>query len=191
MVHVAINRLKQDILIQVAHTTFIVYSPSSVPLPRSPSTELSYFPILPKEKVPFMLAYGLTGDWGPVLSPPGRPAANYLKTPAAHAKCRRRFQAEVRAGRMIGGPGGARTSFRRPLLIWIYAVINQERPRPPGHLPPHTPTALRVWHRVINRNRGLSIQYIMNRLPAVRSPIFVDASTSSGPPLYEFISREL
>ena len=52
-----------------------------------------------------MLAYGLTGEWGPVLPPPGRPATNYLKTPAAHAKCRRRFQAEVRAGRMIGGPG--------------------------------------------------------------------------------------
>ena len=52
-----------------------------------------------------MLAYGLTGERGPKLPPPGRPAANYLKTPTARNKCRRRFQLEVRAGRMIGGPG--------------------------------------------------------------------------------------
>ena len=70
--------------------------------------------------------------------------------------------------------------FCRPLLIWIYAEINQDRPRPSGHLPPHARAALRVWHRVIHRNRGLSFEYIMNRFPAVRSPIFVDASTSWG-----------
>ena len=52
-----------------------------------------------------MLAYGLTGEWGPELPPPGRPAPNYLKTPDAREKCRKRFQSEVRAGRMIGGPG--------------------------------------------------------------------------------------
>ena len=40
-----------------------------------------------------------------MLPPPGRPAKNYLKTPVAREKCRRRFQSEVRAGRMIGGPG--------------------------------------------------------------------------------------
>ena len=70
--------------------------------------------------------------------------------------------------------------FCRPLLIWIYAEINQQRPRPLGHLPPHARAALRVWHRVIHRNRGLSFEYIMNRFPAVRTPIFVDASTSWG-----------
>ena len=70
--------------------------------------------------------------------------------------------------------------FCRPLLTWIYAEINRERPRPLGHLSPHARVALRVWHRVIRRNRGLSFDYIMSRFPAVRSPIFVDASTSWG-----------
>ena len=52
-----------------------------------------------------MLAYGLRGEWGPVLPTPNRIAPNYLGSPEARHKCRLRFQSEVRAGRMIGGPG--------------------------------------------------------------------------------------
>ena len=53
-----------------------------------------------------MLAYGLRGDWGPELPPPNRPATNYLG--AARHNCRLRFEKEIRAGRMIGGPGWTR-----------------------------------------------------------------------------------
>ena len=64
---------------------------------------------LPKKPaVLHMLAYGLRGDWGPDLPPPNRSAANYLG--AARINCRHRFQKEVRAGRMIGGPGWTHSS---------------------------------------------------------------------------------
>ena len=63
-----------------------------------------------KSSVLHMLAYGLRGDWGPELPPPNRPAANYLG--AALANCRRQFVKEVRAGRMIGGPGWTRNHVR-------------------------------------------------------------------------------
>ena len=40
------------------------------------------------------------------MAPPNRPAANYLG--AARRNCRLRFEKEVRAGRMTGGPGWTR-----------------------------------------------------------------------------------
>ena len=52
-----------------------------------------------------MLAYGLRGEWGSEFPPPNQPAPNYLGSREARHKCRLRFQSEVRAGRMIGGPG--------------------------------------------------------------------------------------
>ena len=51
------------------------------------------------------LAYGLQGEWGPTFPPPNRAATNYLGTPAARRKCHLRFQSEVAACRMVGGPG--------------------------------------------------------------------------------------
>ena len=53
-----------------------------------------------------MLAYGLRGDKGPELLPLNYPAANYFG--AARRNCRLRFEKEVRAGRMTGGPGWTR-----------------------------------------------------------------------------------
>ena len=52
-----------------------------------------------------MLAFGLRGDWGHTFPTPNCIAPNFLKCDAARAKCRLRFKSEVRAGRMIGGPG--------------------------------------------------------------------------------------
>ena len=40
--------------------------------------------------------------------------------------------------------------------------------------------ALLVWHKVLQRNRGLTLDYILNRNPAVSTPIFVDAFSSWG-----------
>ena len=80
-----------------------------LPLFRSPAQlSLNRAFLLPhptKTAVLEMLAYGLQGEWGPTFPPPNRPAANYLGTTVARRKCRLRFQSEVAAGRMIGGPG--------------------------------------------------------------------------------------
>ena len=59
-----------------------------------------------------MLAYGLKGEWGPNLPPPGRTAANYLGSQAARGECRLRFKSEILAGRMLGGPGWTREVVR-------------------------------------------------------------------------------
>ena len=80
-----------------------------LPLFRSPAQlSLNRAFLLPhptKTAVLEMLAYGLQGEWGATFPPPNRPAANYLGTDDARQKCRLRFQSEVAAGRMIGGPG--------------------------------------------------------------------------------------
>ena len=80
-----------------------------LPLFRSPAllqrNRDFFIPHPDKEAVLHMLAYGLRGDWGPKFPPPNRPAPNYLGPPEAIRKCRCRFQSEVRAGRMVGGPG--------------------------------------------------------------------------------------
>ena len=38
--------------------------------------------------------------------------------------------------------------------------------------------ALRIWHLVLSRNRGLHFDFILGRLPEMTVPIFVDASSS-------------
>ena len=57
-----------------------------------------------KEDVLDMLANGLRGNWQ-ILQIPGISAPNFLKSDIAREKCRKRFESEVRIGRMIGGPG--------------------------------------------------------------------------------------
>ena len=70
--------------------------------------------------------------------------------------------------------------FCRPLLAGIFGVIDRNQLKNVVELPPYTIAALRVWRKVISRNRGLPFNYILNRFPAVRIPIFVDASTTWG-----------
>ena len=70
--------------------------------------------------------------------------------------------------------------FCRPLLSCVSSLIVEDKPTAHIAVPPFTLTALRVWHLVLQRNRGLSFLYIMNKYPAVSLPIFVDASTSWG-----------
>ena len=62
----------------------------------------------------------------------------------------------------------------------MFSLISEEKPTAHIAVPPFTRTALRIWHLVLLRNRGLSFSYIMNKYPAVSLPIFVDASTSWG-----------
>ena len=58
-----------------------------------------------KSEVLSMLANGLRGHWAPQLPRPNHTAANYLGSAAARLQCRLRFKKEVKAGRMVGGPG--------------------------------------------------------------------------------------
>ena len=101
------------------------------PLFRSPAllhlNRALFLPLSHREAVLHMLAYGLRGEWGPVLPPPNRIAPNYLGSPEARHKCRPQFQSEVRAGRMIGGPGWtqSRGSSLTPDMAGItYATTN-------------------------------------------------------------------
>ena len=70
--------------------------------------------------------------------------------------------------------------FCRPLLSCLFSLIVEDKPTAQVAVPPFTRTALRIWHKVLLRNRGLSFLYIMNKYPAVSLSIFVDASTSWG-----------
>ena len=80
-----------------------------LPLFRSPAqTNLNDKFLIPhdtKTAVLNMLAFGLRGDWGITFPTPNCAAPNFLKCDSARTKCRLRFKSEVRAGRMIGGPG--------------------------------------------------------------------------------------
>ena len=62
----------------------------------------------------------------------------------------------------------------------MFSLVVQDKPATQITVPPFTLTALRIWHKVLQRNRGLSFQYVRNRYPAVSAPILVDASTSWG-----------
>ena len=70
--------------------------------------------------------------------------------------------------------------FGRPLLSCLYSAVVNDDPSanvPITHL---MRSALGVWFRIISRNRGLQYRFILNELPVVKTPIFVDASTSWG-----------
>ena len=95
-----------------------------------------------------MLAYGLRGDWGAELPPPNRPAANYLG--AALNNCRTRFQKEVQAGRMIGGPGWTREHVRWFLQSDFYVT-------PCGAVPMDDDPFGRIVHYYIHEFDGLSL----------------------------------
>ena len=81
--------------------------------------------------------------------------------------------------------------FCRPLLAGVYALINREQPNTPVVLTQYARAAAMVWRKVVQCNRGLPFDYVMNKYPAVKTPIFVDASSSwgiGGVHGYEFFS---
>ena len=70
--------------------------------------------------------------------------------------------------------------FGRPLLTFLSAYI---RPSDPHVILPLTDMmsiCLQVWRLLISRNRGLHFDFILNKLPVMRPPLFVDASLSGG-----------
>ena len=70
--------------------------------------------------------------------------------------------------------------FGRPLLSCLYSAIVNKDPSAKVPITHLMRSALGVWFRIISRNRGLPYKFILNELPVVKSPIFVDASTSWG-----------
>ena len=70
--------------------------------------------------------------------------------------------------------------FCRPLLRLLSHAIVRNNPAARVRVTPSMLAALKVWHRVLERNRGLPYRYILNRLPPATSPIYVDAATSTG-----------
>ena len=70
--------------------------------------------------------------------------------------------------------------FGRPLLSCLYAAVVRDDPSAKVPITHLLRSALGVWFRIISRNRGLQYRFILNELPVVKTPIFVDASTSWG-----------
>ena len=70
--------------------------------------------------------------------------------------------------------------FGRPLLSCLYSAIVNDDPSAKVPITHLMRSALGVWFRIISRNRGLPYKFILNELPVVKLPIFVDASTSWG-----------
>ena len=81
--------------------------------------------------------------------------------------------------------------FCRPLLSCLAHHIVRDEPSALVSLTPLMTVALRIWHLVMSRNRGLRFDFILGKLPRVASPIFVDASSPwgcGGVHGYEFFS---
>ena len=68
----------------------------------------------------------------------------------------------------------------RPLLSCRYSAIVNDDPSAQVPITQLMRSALGVWFRIISRNRGLPYRFILNELPVVKTPVFVDASTSWG-----------
>ena len=58
-----------------------------------------------KEKILYNLRYGFRADWAPSMPSTFPTPPNFFNSPVAIQKCRARFDAEIRAGRMLGGVG--------------------------------------------------------------------------------------
>ena len=70
--------------------------------------------------------------------------------------------------------------FCRPLLSCPALHIVRDKPSAQVPLTPLMVVALRIWHLVLSRNRGLHFDFILGKLPKIVMPIFVDASSSWG-----------
>ena len=70
--------------------------------------------------------------------------------------------------------------FGRPLLTFIAHQIDSSKPSSVILISPLLRIGLLIWRAILTRNRGLPYAYIMDSLPKVKTPIFVDASKSIG-----------
>ena len=68
--------------------------------------------------------------------------------------------------------------FGRPFLAHLTTAMTGVKPNENIVLPTQAKMGLRIWSRILMRNKGASFDFVSNRLPRSGYDIFVDASTS-------------
>ena len=92
-----------------------------------------------KGKILYNLQFGFRADWAPSMPPAFPTPPNFFNSPEAIAKCRARFDAEIRAGRMLGGVGWSAKDIRNFLGRSFYTT-------PCGAVPKNNDPAGRIIH---------------------------------------------
>ena len=92
-----------------------------------------------KEKILYNLQFGFRADWAPEMPSTISSPPNFFNTPDALEKCRTRFDAEMRSGRMIGGVGWSSRNVKQFLRRNFYTI-------PCGAVPKNNDPAGRIIH---------------------------------------------
>ena len=70
--------------------------------------------------------------------------------------------------------------FGRPFLAHLTNAMSGTKPNEEIVLSPQTKMGLKVWFCILYQNKGISFDFVLNRLPRTEFCIFADASTSWG-----------
>ena len=70
--------------------------------------------------------------------------------------------------------------FGRPFLAALSKVCTRRTQKESILIPDEVRHGLFIWNRILNRNKGIAMDFVLNRLPKATSNIWVDASTSWG-----------
>ena len=70
--------------------------------------------------------------------------------------------------------------FGRPFLSQLTNAMSGASSMQEIVLSRQTKLGLKVWRRILTLNKGISFDYVLDRLPRTEYDIFVDASTSWG-----------
>ena len=70
--------------------------------------------------------------------------------------------------------------FGRPFLAHLTMLMAGKGKKDPIAISPLVRQSLHIWDVILKRNKGLSMDFILKRIPQAHYNIFVDASTSWG-----------
>ena len=70
--------------------------------------------------------------------------------------------------------------FGRPFLAHLTNAMVDRTTKDEIRLSNMTKESLKIWEQILLRNKGVSFDFVLNKLPHAKSNIFVDASTSWG-----------
>ena len=70
--------------------------------------------------------------------------------------------------------------FGRPFLAHLTMAMSDTKEKTPIRLSPVARWGLRIWDLILRKNKGLGMDFLLNRIPRHTDDIFVDASTSWG-----------
>ena len=68
--------------------------------------------------------------------------------------------------------------FGRPFLAALSKAGTRRNRKENIRIPDEVRHGLFIWNRILTRNKGISMDFVLNRLPEATSNIWVDASTS-------------